>query len=146
MGAVWGQMATGGGQRSLNEFMASINVPGMSKPTFNRIETQIGMQWKKILSDEMISAGVEEKKLAIERNDCFQGVPAITVSGWSKRSHKHSYNAKSGVALIIGKETNYIWGSETSFVLFVQLHITKTYHLKTMFATRTGQDRPVRWK
>ena len=25
--------------------------------------------------------------------------------GWSKRSHKHSYNAKSGVAIIIGKET-----------------------------------------
>ena len=24
--------------------------------------------------------------------------------GWSKRSHKHSYNAKSGVAIIIGKE------------------------------------------
>ena len=25
--------------------------------------------------------------------------------GWSKRSHKHSYNVKSGVAIIIGKET-----------------------------------------
>ena len=25
--------------------------------------------------------------------------------GWSKCSHKHSYNAKSGVTIIIGKET-----------------------------------------
>ena len=26
-------------------------------------------------------------------------------AGWSKRSHKHSYNAKSGVAVIIGNAT-----------------------------------------
>ena len=56
----------------------------------------------------MITAGKEEKKLAEERNDYHQGVPAITVyvdGGWSKRSHKHSYNAKSGAAIIIGKAT-----------------------------------------
>ncbi len=56
----------------------------------------------------MIEAGKEERKLAIERNDYHQGVPAITVyvdGGWSKRSHKHSYNANSGVAIIIGKAT-----------------------------------------
>ena len=36
------------------------------------------------------------------------GYPAITVivdGGRSKRSHKHSYNAKSGVAMIIEKQT-----------------------------------------
>ena len=94
VGAVWGQMATGGGQRNLNEFMASINAPGMSKPTFNHIETQIGKKWGEILSDEIIKAGEEEKNLAVERKDFFQGVPSITVvidGGWSKRSHKHSY-------------------------------------------------------
>ena len=35
-------------------------------------------------------------------------MPSISVicdGGWSKRSHKHSYNAKGGVAIIIGKET-----------------------------------------
>lgn len=61
------------------------------------------------MSQEIIKAGEGEKNLAIERNDFFQGVPSITVvvdGGWSKRSHKHSYNAKSGVALIVGKETN----------------------------------------
>ena len=37
-----------------------------------------------------------------------EGVPAITViidGGWSKRSHSHSYNAKSGVAIILGRRT-----------------------------------------
>lgn len=97
------------GQRSFNEIMASINVPGISKPTFNRIETQLGKKWETILSEEIIKAGQEEKRLAKERNDFFKGIPAITViidGGWSKRSHKHSYNAKSGMAIIIGKETN----------------------------------------
>ena len=38
-------------------------------------------------------------------------VPAITVitdGGWSKRSHKSSYKAKSGVAIIIGQKTGKI--------------------------------------
>ena len=51
------------------------------------------------------------KRLAEERGDYHQGVPAITVivdGGWSKRSHKHSYNAKSGVGIIIGQITGKI--------------------------------------
>jgi hypothetical protein len=53
-------------------------------------------------------AGKEEKRLAVEKWSCHDGVPAITVildGGWSKRSHKHSYNANSGVGIIVGKET-----------------------------------------
>ena len=45
------------------------------------------------------------------RKEYHEGVPAITVivdGGWSKRSHKHSYIAKSGVAIIIGAETRKI--------------------------------------
>ena len=107
--AVWGQMVTGGGQRKLNEMMASMGIPGMSKGTFIQIETQISTKWEDTLSTEMQTAEEEEKRLAIERKDFFQDVPAIMVvvdGGWSKRSHKHSYNAKSGVAFIRGKETN----------------------------------------
>ena len=80
----------------------------MSKKTFISIENQIGVSWEKILSEEIIKAGKEEKELALQRNYLVHGYPAITVvvdGGWSKRSHKHSYNAKSGVAVIIGKET-----------------------------------------
>ena len=59
----------------------------------------------------MKEAGAAEKRIAISNGRYHQGVPAITVivdGGWSKRSHKHSYNAKSGVAIIIGKETGKI--------------------------------------
>ena len=65
----------------------------------------------------MKSAGQEECRLAIERGDYHQGIPAITVntdSGWSKRTHKHSYNAKSGVAIIIGKEKEKL--------LYIEIH------------------------
>ncbi len=61
-----------------------------------------------MLLSSMAEAGQEEKKIAEENGRFHEGVPAITVivdGGWSKRSHKHSYNAKSGVAIIIGKET-----------------------------------------
>ena len=50
----------------------------------------------------------EEKANAVMKNRYHQGVPAITVvvdGGWSKPSHKHSYNAKSGVAVNIGHHT-----------------------------------------
>ena len=55
----------------------------------------------------MVEAGCEERKLAIERKDFHEGVyplpcTVIVDAGWSKRSHRHSYNAKSGVGVIIG--------------------------------------------
>ena len=59
----------------------------------------------------MKQAGAEEQALAISNNQYHQGVPAITVivdGGWCKRFHKHSYNAKSGVGIMIGKETGKI--------------------------------------
>ena len=54
----------------------------------------------------------------------FQGVPLISVimdGGWLKRSHKHSYNAKSGVAVII-KEFAVPWNKEQ--VMFQQQRTT----------------------
>jgi len=56
----------------------------------------------------MNEAGREEKTLAVQRGDYHEGVPAITVivdAGWSKGSHKHTYNAKLGIGVIIGKKT-----------------------------------------
>ena len=54
----------------------------------------------------MKEAGREKHRLAFEYD---RGVPAITVvidGGWSKRSHCHSYNAKSGIGVFIGLRTN----------------------------------------
>ena len=80
----------------------------MTQSTFIQTERDIGEMWKVKLAESMLEAGKEEKRLAEQRGDYHQGVPAITVmvdGGWSKRSHKHSYNANSGVAIIIGKAT-----------------------------------------
>ena len=108
IGAVWSQMATGGGHSNLTETAAALDIPSMSKNTFTSIETQIGQAWEDLLAQEMVKAGQEEKRIALENKDTFEGVPAISVTvdgGWSKRSHKHSYNTKSGVAVIIGNTT-----------------------------------------
>ena len=106
--AVWGSMVIGNGPSHLNEFMATLNSPGLSQPSFSAIETDVGKWWHDVLLVDMLAAGQEERQLAIERKDYHEEVPAITVitdGGWSKRTHKHSYNATGGVAIIIGKET-----------------------------------------
>ena len=105
LAAVWGQMATGGGHSQLEETMSVLGVPVMTKSSFIQTERDIGEWWREELQESMAAAGKEEKRLAEERGEYHEGVPAITVivdGGWSKRSHKHSYNAKSGVGIIIG--------------------------------------------
>ena len=65
--------------------------------------------WPALFEESMQQAGAEEKAIAISNERYHQGMPAITViidGGWSKRSHKHSYNAKSGVGIIIEKKQN----------------------------------------
>ena len=58
----------------------------------------------------MSAAGKMERELATERGSFHQGVPAITVivyadAGWSKRTHKYTYNALSGVGVIFVQQT-----------------------------------------
>ena len=105
LAAVWGQMASGGGHARLKEVMSVLGVPVMTKRSFIVTESAVNKCWWESLKEQ---TAVEEKELAIERGAYHEGVPAITVvvdAGWSKRSHKHSYNAKSGVAIIVGMET-----------------------------------------
>jgi len=99
-------MATGGGHKKLRETMAFLGVPTMSRTSFITTERDIGDWWRQQLEKSMKKAGREERRLAIENNEYHEGVPAITVvidGGWSK---SHSYNAKSGVGVIIGLRTN----------------------------------------
>ena len=108
LAAVWGQMSTGGGHSRLQETMGVLGIPVMAPKNFISAERGIGEWWRKELQEVMVDAGKEEKRLAEERADFHEGVPAITVivdGGWSKRSHRHSYNAKSGVGIIIGQAT-----------------------------------------
>ena len=135
VGAVLGQMATGGGASRLQQVMASVGVPSVSKSTFTSTERYITEELQVHLAESMIAAGKEERRLAVENDDYFQGVPAITViadGGWSKRSHKHSYNAKSGVAVIIG--------SRTKKLLF--LGVRNKYCSTCSIAENAGQEAP----
>lgn len=53
-------------------------------------------------------AGQEESRLAIGWNDYHHESPATTViveGNCSKRTHKHSYIAAGGVAILMGKAT-----------------------------------------
>ena len=106
--AVLGQIATGGGTSALNTTLSIMGVPSMPKDMFTSTERLLEKNIHELLVSKMIEAGVAEKELAIQRGDLHHGVPAVTVvadGGWSKRSHRHSYNARSGVAVIFGKET-----------------------------------------
>ena len=108
MAAVWGQMCSGGGHARLKETASVLGIPTMTKKAFVATESAIDKCWWQSLDESMAEAAEEEKRLAIERGSYHEGIPAITVivdAGWSKRSHKHSYNAKSGVGIIIGMET-----------------------------------------
>ena len=84
-------MVTGGGHTPLKETMSVLGVPVMNKRCFQQTERDIGEWWTKRLEQAVVEAGQEEKRLAQERNNYHQGVPAIITvivdDGWSKRSH-----------------------------------------------------------
>ena len=108
LAAVWGEMVTGGGHAPLAEAMSVLGVPVMTKKSFIAIEKEIGKKWWMSLEESMRAAAEEEKRLAEESESFHDGVPAITVivdGGWCKRTHKHSYNTKSGVGVVIGLRT-----------------------------------------
>ena len=103
--AVLGQIATGGGAEHWEEQLACVQIPAMTKVSFIELERSFGRVFQQLVADNLLTAGKEERALAIAQGDFHNGVPAITVvvdGGWSKRSHKHSYNAKSGVGVIFG--------------------------------------------
>nr|XP_022909154.1 uncharacterized protein LOC111420407 [Onthophagus taurus] len=81
----------------------------MSYSSFHKIEESLGDHWKDEVWYSMEKAGKEELSIAIQKGHfSSDGVPWITVhcdGGWSKRSYGHSYNALSGTAVVIGKET-----------------------------------------
>lgn len=107
--AVWGIVSSGGGYRNIEEIFSFLGIKCINKATFNKLENKMGECWKSVLSETIISAGIEERKLAIQNGDITDaGVPYITVivdGGWSHRSHGHRYTANSGVACVIGLRT-----------------------------------------
>jgi len=101
-------MATGGGYNKLEESMSILGLPVMSKKLFINTEKLIGKWWWNLLEEFMQASEKMERELAKQQSSFHQGVPAITVivdTGWSKRTHKHTYNVLSGVGVIFGKQT-----------------------------------------
>ena len=102
VGAVLSQISTGGGGAQLDEQMSA-----MRTQTFTVLERKLGGLFEEVVTSELLAAGEEEKRIAIEKGD-HEDILSITVivdGGWSKRSHKHSYNANSGVGVIFGLAT-----------------------------------------
>ena len=72
------------------------------------LEHTLGRVFEQVVENNLLAAGKKERSLAIVQGAFHDGVLAITVvldGGWSKRSHIHSYNAKSGVGVIFGAAT-----------------------------------------
>ena len=65
IGAVLGEMATGGGLAQLNTTLAMMDVPGMHRKMYTEMEEFIGSEMTKQLSDSMRKAAEEEKEHAI---------------------------------------------------------------------------------
>jgi len=83
----------------------------MTKKAFMGAERRIGQRWQMLLQESMKAASEEEKAIALAKSRMHDDIPTIIVivdGGWSKHAHKHSYNAKSVVGIIIGKETGKI--------------------------------------
>ena len=72
----------------------------MTQRQYSSLEQDVGDLWHRELKKDMLEAGSEERRLAMERNDYHEGVPSITVicdGGW--------YNALGGVGVIFGAVT-----------------------------------------
>ncbi|KAJ8969611.1 hypothetical protein NQ317_001975 [Molorchus minor] len=107
--AVWATLSTGSTYTHSAEFFSILDIPTISANMFYQVQRELSEVWKDSLWYSMKEAGEEEKRAALERGDIdVAGVPCITVyldGGWSKRSYGHTYNAASGVAVIIGKHS-----------------------------------------
>lgn len=91
----------GQGYSQLEEFSATMNMPNMSYKCYQDFHNNIFKHLNDLAWKEMLIAGQEEAKLAIEKGEVDHlGRPKIAVvvdGAWSKRSYKTKYNALSGV-------------------------------------------------
>ena len=82
--------------------LSCVSVPSLTNATYVNIEHTLGTYLKLLVMEQVLTAGQEEQ-LAISNKNFDEEFPTITVvvdGGWSKHAHKHSYNVKSGVAVI----------------------------------------------
>ena len=148
-GAVLGQIATGGEADHLIEQFNCVQVPSLSCRSFIQMERSLGIAFEAMVGENLLIAGQKEKQLAIQQENYHNGVPAITVvvdGGWSKCSHKHSYNANSGVGVIFGAATKallFIGIRNKQYVPLVPETMSQLSHTSAFVI---GQVAPAAWK
>ena len=104
---MWQQLV---GACTIEKSHVSARCPCNEQDSINT-ECALDKSWWEMLEVSMRATAEKEKRLAIEKSSYHQGIPAITVivdAGWCKREHKHSYNAKSGVGIIVGMQTKQL--------------------------------------
>lgn len=98
-------IAVGIGYSQVNEFSACIDVPCMTNKSFIQNSNKIAEVINESAWEQMRLAGLEEKKLALERNDVdIDGIPMCPVVAdgqWGKRSYKTKYDSLSGAVILI---------------------------------------------
>ncbi|XP_070518774.1 uncharacterized protein [Cardiocondyla obscurior] len=111
-GAVCGTILTGTGHTQLEELLAAVDVPCMNNKTYIKYHEKILEAFAIAVDEEMRVAGLEEKRLAIERGDLINDIPHIPVvtdGSWMKRSYRSGgYDSPSGAAVIMGYYTGKI--------------------------------------
>ncbi|KAB0790570.1 hypothetical protein PPYR_15020, partial [Photinus pyralis] len=110
--AVWSTISAGNTFSNLQERLAIMNIPPLTYSMFQKIECFLSKEWEDRLWISIEKAGIEEYDIAISKGQVDENglawVVVYTDCGWSQRSYGHSYNASSGVAVIIGKATGKI--------------------------------------
>ncbi|KAH3888628.1 hypothetical protein DPMN_012668 [Dreissena polymorpha] len=64
--AVWGTLVTGNGLSHLNELLAVLDSPGLSRKSFLDIEMKINNWWNEYLQADLDRAIGEEKEIAVQ--------------------------------------------------------------------------------
>ena len=104
--AVMGEMSKGGGHASLEELLGTLEVPSMTKKLLLILKG--AWDFLQILPD--LQAGKEEKRIAEQNGRYSEGIPSISVvvdASWNKKTHKHSYNANSGIRSFVLKQEKF---------------------------------------
>lgn len=73
---VWGTMSNGGGASDLQE-QRNMRNPPLTSNMFSSVEHTIGDWWSKPLKDEMLKAGAEGRRIAIEKGICMTESPIL---------------------------------------------------------------------
>lgn len=96
---------TGQGFSCLEQFAATLNMPCLSNPTYQKLHEEVAKQVENISWEATEEAAKEEAKLAYDNGDVSKdGIPMISVvadGAWCKRSYRSNYNALSGVVSLI---------------------------------------------